>query len=75
MPARQAAAIQSPHGTTPMAASKPVRKFAKTLARKTVNRRPPLDATPRHLWLAALGLLVATRREVRHLIIHRRVGR
>jgi hypothetical protein len=57
-----------------MAASKPVRKSAKLPVRRAANRRPPLDATPRHLWLAALGLLVATRREVRRLI-HRRVRR
>ena len=31
--------------------------------RKTAARSPSLDATPRHLWLASLGLLVAARRE------------
>lgn len=36
--------------------------------RKTAARSPSLDATPRHLWLASLGLLVAGRREGRHLL-------
>jgi len=36
--------------------------------RKTAPRSPSLDATPRHLWLASLGLLVAGRREGRHLL-------
>lgn len=36
--------------------------------RKTAARSPSLDATPRHLWLASLGLLVASRREGRHLL-------
>ena len=36
--------------------------------RKTARRSPSLDATPRHLWLASLGLLVAGRREGRHLL-------
>ena len=37
--------------------------------RKTAARSPSLDATPRHLWLASLGLLVAGRREGRHLLL------
>ena len=36
--------------------------------RKTAACSPSLDATPRHLWLASLGLLVAGRREGRHLL-------
>ena len=37
--------------------------------RKTAARSPSLDATPRHLWLASLGLLVAGRREGRQLLL------
>jgi hypothetical protein len=33
------------------------------------NRRPPAPAaSPRHLWLAALGLMVAARRDSRALL-------
>jgi hypothetical protein len=38
--------------------------------RKTAARTSSLDATPRHLWLASLGLLVATRREARQFFLH-----
>lgn len=43
-----------------MAASKTTRKISRKTA---APRATALDASPRHLWLASLGLLVAARRE------------
>ena len=43
----------------------------KRAARKTSNK---VDATPRHLWLASLGLLVAARRQVRSSVVKSRDG-
>lgn len=37
--------------------------MARTKKSRTVRNAPPVDATPRHLWLAGLGLAVIARRQ------------